>query len=193
MGPPLSIMPRGAWETPPGNLEIDGDLGSALMAAAAELSDDAEAHRLEHATEVQLPFLQVLAASNVRFVPITAGTGNFDSLVRLGQAMAKVFGQTESSALIVASSDMNHYESDKVTRIKDQKAIDQVLALDPEGLFDTVERENISMCGYGPTVAMLVAARLLGACKSEMVRYATSGEVSGDFDRVVGYAGMMVY
>ena len=163
------------------------------MAAAAELSDDAEAHRLEHATEVQLPFLQVLAASNVRFVPITAGTGNFDSLVRLGQAMAKVFGQTESSALIVASSDMNHYESDKVTRIKDQKAIDQVLALDPEGLFDTVERENISMCGYGPTVAMLVAARLLGACKSEMVRYATSGEVSGDFDRVVGYAGMMVY
>ncbi len=192
MGPPMSIMPKGAWETPLGDLEIDSALASALMAADNDLRDDAEAHRFEHATEVQLPFLQILADSKIRFVPITVGTGNYDALARLGQAMAKVLGQTGSSTLIVASSDMNHYEPDTITRIKDRKAIDRVLALDPRGLFDTVARENISMCGYGPTVAMLVAARLLGASKSELIKYTTSGDVSGDFDRVVGYAGMTV-
>jgi AmmeMemoRadiSam system protein B len=94
--------------------------------------------------------------------------------------------------LIIASSDMNHYESDAVTRVKDRKAIDRILAMDAEGLFDVVRRENISMCGYGPTVAMLTAAKLLGASKAELVKYATSGDVSLDFDHVVGYAGIIV-
>ena len=87
---------------------------------------------------------------------------------------------------------MNHYESDAVTRIKDRKAIDQILAMDPHGLYDVVRRENISMCGYGPAVTMMTAAKLLGASKAELVKYATSGDVSGDFDRVVGYAGMLI-
>jgi AmmeMemoRadiSam system protein B len=87
---------------------------------------------------------------------------------------------------------MNHYESDAVTRVKDRKAIDPILAMDPEGLFDVVRRENISMCGYGPTVAMLTAAKILGATKAELVKYATSGDVSMDFDHVVGYAGFVI-
>ena len=87
---------------------------------------------------------------------------------------------------------MNHYESDAITRVKDRKAIDQILALDPAGLYEVVRRENISMCGYGPTVSMLTAANLLGASKAELVRYATSGDVSLDFDHVVGYAGIIV-
>jgi AmmeMemoRadiSam system protein B len=87
---------------------------------------------------------------------------------------------------------MNHYESDAVTRVKDRKAIDRILAMDPEGLFDVVCRENISMCGYGPTVAMLTAAAILGATKAELVKYATSGDVSMDFDHVVGYAGIII-
>jgi hypothetical protein len=87
---------------------------------------------------------------------------------------------------------MNHYESDALTRIKDRKAIDQILAMDPRGLYDVVRRENISMCGYGPVVTMLAAAKLLGASKAELVKYATSGDVSGDFDHVVGYTGMVI-
>src|ERR1041385_506505 len=95
-------------------------------------------------------------------------------------------------AMIIASSDMNHYESDSVTRVKDRKAIDRVLNLDARGLFDVVRRERISMCGFGPTTSMLIAAGQLGATKAELVKYATSGDVSGDFDRVVGYAGIVV-
>ncbi len=98
----------------------------------------------------------------------------------------------DRTILIIASSDMNHYESDAITRVKDRKAIDQILMMNPEGLYDVVRRGNISMCGYGPAVSMLVAAKALGASKAELVRYATSGDVSLDFDHVVGYAGIMV-
>ena len=87
---------------------------------------------------------------------------------------------------------MNHYEPDGITRVKDFKAIDQILEMNPRGLYDTVKRENISMCGYGPTIAMLVASKIIGASKAELVKYATSGEVSGDYDQVVGYAGIVV-
>jgi AmmeMemoRadiSam system protein B len=162
------------------------------MAADPYLQDDIEAHRLEHAAEVQLPFMQECGPAGIRFVPITIGTGNLQRLQELGQAMATVIPRIAPEALIIASSDMNHYESDAPTRVKDRKAIDRVLAMDPEGLLNVVQRENISMCGYGPAVAMLTAAKLLGAAKAELVRYATSGDVSLDFDHVVGYAGMII-
>ena len=128
----------------------------------------------------------------MRFVPITIGTTNLDRLQELGRAIARVIQTLATDALIVASSDMNHYESDAITRVKDRKAIEKILDMDPEGLYETVRRENISMCGYGPAVSMLTAARLCGASKAELVKYATSGDVSLDFDHVVGYAGMMV-
>jgi AmmeMemoRadiSam system protein B len=94
--------------------------------------------------------------------------------------------------LLIASSDMNHYENDTITRVKDQKAIERILVMDARGLFDVVMHEDISMCGFGPTVAMLTAARRLGAVSTDLVRYATSGDVSGDRERVVGYAGILV-
>jgi len=192
LGPPLSIMRSGAWLTPLGELEIDQAVCASLIAADPQLADDAQAHRFEHALEVQLPFLQHLAASSVKFAPITIGTGNWQRLEALGQAIATVLAKADQRVLIIASSDMNHYESDAVTRIKDRKAIEQILAMDPQGLYDVVRRENISMCGYGPAVAMMTAAKLLGARKAELVKYATSGDVSGDFDRVVGYAGLLI-
>jgi AmmeMemoRadiSam system protein B len=191
-GPPLSIMKSGSWRTPLGEMPIDQEISEALMSADSDLQDDVEAHRFEHATEVQLPFLQQCGPAAGRFVPITIGTGNLQRLQELGRATAGVVQQAAPAALIIASSDMNHYESDAVTRVKDRKAIDQILAMDPEGLFDAVRRENISMCGYGPTVAMLTAAKILGATKAELVKYATSGDVSMDFDHVVGYAGFII-
>ena len=192
LGRPLSIMKSGAWETPLGNMQVDQEMCEALMAADAYLEDDAAAHRLEHALEVQLPFMQHIGGTSVQFVPITIGTDSFERLDELGRAIAKVVRNVDPGTLIVASSDMNHYESDSTTRVKDRKAIDQILAMEPRGLYDIVRREKISMCGYGPAVSMLTAAKLLGATRAELVKYATSGDVSLDYDHVVGYAGMMV-
>ncbi len=192
MGEPLAIMSLGAWHTPLGDVPVDAELAEALKAAMPLLSEDQAAHRYEHALEVQLPFLQVLRPG-FQFVPITVGTSNFEALSALGDAIGKLLAELSEPALVVASSDMNHYESDTVTRAKDRRAIDQILALDPRGLYDTVRQGNISMCGYGPATIMLTAARKMGATKAELIRYATSGDVSGDRDMVVGYAGIAVY
>ncbi len=191
MGASLSIMNEGLWDTPLGQVGVDGELADALLRSDPQLREDVEAHRAEHALEVQLPFLQAMKKS-FTFAPITVGTGSFDALERLGEAIATVVGKQQENVLVVASSDMNHYESDKVTRIKDKRAIDQILALDPRGLYDVVTQGDISMCGFGPAVAMLTAAKRLGAESAELVKYATSGDVSGDRDMVVGYAGVIV-
>jgi AmmeMemoRadiSam system protein B len=191
-GTPLSIMTNGAWRTPLGDMQIDEEICTALMDADRDLEEDSAAQRFEHAVEVQIPFLQHIGGAAVRFVPITIGTNRFGDLEQLGNAIAKVVREIAPGTLIIASSDMNHYESDAITRVKDHKAIDQVLAMNPRGLYDVVQREKISMCGYGPTVSMLTAAKLLGATRAELVKYATSGDVSLDFDHVVGYAGIVV-
>jgi MEMO1 family protein len=191
-GEPLAIMSEGAWHTPLGDVSIDEKLAEQLKAGLPLLSEDQTAHQYEHALEVQLPFLQVLAPG-FQFVPITVGTSNFAVLSALGTVIGSVAAKAGEPVLIIASSDMNHYETDSVTRVKDRRAIDQLLALDPRGLYDIVHKADISMCGYGPAVVMLTAARKLGATRAELVRYATSGDVSGDRDMVVGYAGVAVY
>ena len=192
VGQPLAIMSAGTWETPLGKVPIDSPLADGLKTRFPLLSEDANAHRAEHATEVELPFLQA-KSPNFAFVPIALGTGKFDVLENLGQAIADVVEAEPQPVLIIASSDMNHYESDQVTRLKDHKAIDRILALDARGLFDVVMNEDISMCGFGPTVVMLTAAKRLGATSAELVKYATSGDISGDREMVVGYAGVVVH
>jgi AmmeMemoRadiSam system protein B len=128
----------------------------------------------------------------LKFVPIALGTRQFEILEQLGNAIADVIAAQNDPVLIVASSDMNHYESDAVTRLKDHSAIEPILRLDTRALYDVVTQQHISMCGFGPAVAMLTAAKRLGATSAELVKYATSGEVSGDLDMVVGYAGIVV-
>jgi AmmeMemoRadiSam system protein B len=192
MGEPLAIMSEGAWHTPLGDAMIDSELADNLKSGLPLLSEDQAAHRYEHALEVQLPFLQVLAPG-FTFVPITVGTSNYDVLSALGTVIGNQIAEPKEPILIIASSDMNHYESDSITRVKDHKAIDQLLALDPRALYEVVHTGDISMCGYGPAVIMLTAARKLGATKAELIKYATSGDVSGDRDVVVGYAGVAVY
>jgi AmmeMemoRadiSam system protein B len=191
VGAPLSIMSEGAWETPLGKVPIDSELAADLMQRVPLLSEDSAAHRTEHAIEVQLPFLQALR-KDLRFVPIAIGTRQFDMLETLGQAIGGLLSATKERILVLASSDMNHYESDLVTRAKDHRAIDRILNLDPRGLYEVVIGEQISMCGYGPTVAMLTAVKHLGATSAELVKYATSGDISGDRQMVVGYAGITV-
>ncbi len=191
-GSPLSIMSDGAWETPLGPVSIDSELARSLKQRLPILTEDAAAHRAEHAAEVELPFLQV-SMPDITFVPIALGTGRYEVLKALGEAIAQVVRAQGGRVLIIASSDMNHYENDRITRAKDYMAIAPILALDPLGLFEVVVNEDISMCGFGPTVAMLTAARGLGATYAELVKYATSADVSGDRDTVVGYAGVLVW
>jgi hypothetical protein len=179
------------WETPLGDVPIDERFADTLKQSFPALQEDSAAHRAEHAAEVELPFLQLLQPQ-LQFVPIALGTGQLETLEQLGAALADVIAQQKEPVLMVASSDMNHYESDTITRVKDHQAIERILTLDPRGLHEVVTQQNISMCGFGPAVAMLTAAQRLGAQKAELVQYATSADVSGDHNVVVGYAGIII-
>jgi len=191
-GAPLAIATSGEWLTPLGAVPIDSELAADLCRSCRLLMEDTRAHDNEHAIEVQLPFLQ-RRVGTFRFVPIALGVGGLEALESLGRGIALTLKKREHvSVLIVASSDMNHYESDEVTRRKDALAIDQIKALDPQGLYAVVRREDISMCGYGPAIAMLTAAKELGATRADLIRYATSADASGDSSAVVGYAGIIV-
>jgi AmmeMemoRadiSam system protein B len=191
VGRALAIVSEGAWVTPLGSVAIDSAFAAALKQRCPLLQEDSTAHRSEHAIEVELPFLQTCQPA-LRFVPIALGTGQFDVLEQLGQAIADGIAVQDEPVLIVASSDMNHYEPDAITRVKDHSAIEPILALDARALYDVVTQQHISMCGFGPAVAMLIAARKLGATSAELVKYATSGDISGDRDAVVGYAGIVI-
>ena len=189
-GENAAILSSGAWRTPLGDAEIDEPLAEALRAACPLLREDSVAHSSEHSLEVQIPFLQALL-QEFTFVPIVLGTLRFEDLMAVGEAIGRVIAASGEEILLLTTSDLNHYENDATTRVKDRKAIDQMLALDARGLYDTCRNEAISMCGLGPTVAMLKALQSLGSTRAELVRYATSGDVSGDFGAVVGYAGML--
>ena len=190
-GESMAILSSGSWRTPLGDAAIDSALAAELVRACPRLREDSVAHEREHSLEVQLPFLQRMA-NDCRFVPIVLGIDRYPLLEELGRAVAKVIQAQEEKILVIASSDMNHYESDAITRVKDNRAIEKILALDPRGLYDDVRNEGISMCGYAATVVMLVAAIELGAKEAKLIRYATSGDVTGDFESVVGYAGIVV-
>ncbi len=191
-GEPAAILSSGAWRTPLGDARIDEALAEALKKACPLLREDSVAHSTEHSLEVQLPFLQLLAP-DFTFVPVALGTVRFESLVSVGEAIGRVLENSKENVLLLTTSDLNHYEDDATTRIKDRKAIEQLLALEPRGLYDTCRNEEISMCGLGPAAAMLTALKALGVKKSELVKYATSADVSGDRDAVVGYAGMIFF
>src|SRR6266567_2879631 len=189
-GEHAAILSSGAWRTPLGDAPIDEGLAGALRRECPVLREDSVAHSTEHSLEVQLPFLQALAPE-FSFVPVALGTVQFESLRDVGEAVAQVVAAHEEQVFILATSDMNHYEDDATTRRKDHKAIEQILKLDPRGLYDTVRQEKISMCGLGPAVATLTAAERLGIARAELVKYATSADVTGDRSEVVGYAGMI--
>jgi MEMO1 family protein len=189
-GQQLAILSSGAWRTPLGDAPIDEPLAEALRASCPLIHEDSVAHSGEHSLEVQLPFLQVLVPG-FAFVPLALGTIRFEELVSVGEAVGRALASTKDQALLLTTSDLNHYEDDATTRVKDGKAIDRLLALDARGLYDACRNEKISMCGLGPAVAMLTALRTLDANHAELVRYGTSADVSGDTSAVVGYAGMV--
>jgi AmmeMemoRadiSam system protein B len=189
VGEDAAIMSNGAWRMPWGDVPIDGELAARLKSACPLLREDSSAHSREHAIEVQLPFLHRFRP-DVRIVPVALGRLSLEECRELGENAADAIAGDAGRPLLVASSDMSHYVPDAVARKKDRMAIDRMLALDPEGLYRTVRSERISMCGVVPATVVLFAARRLGATSARLVRYATSGDVSRDFDQVVGYAGL---
>ena len=184
-----SIMCRGGWETPLGVIRIDEALASTLLKASSHLKEDSKAHLHEHSIEVQLPFVQVVGGE--AFVPITLMEVSYAICEEIGLALAKVIGDSDNPVLLVASSDMTHFESSDSAKSKDRLALDRVEAMDPKGLYDVVRSRDISMCGFIPATIMLVAVKALGAKQATVLEYATSGDVSGDYESVVGYAGVM--
>ena len=189
-GANAAILSSGAWRTPLGDAPIDEPLAEALREACPLLREDSVAHSSEHSLEVQIPFLQVLQPG-ITFVPIALGTVRFEDLLAVGEAIGNVIAASREEILLLTTSDLNHHENDATTRVKDHKAIDRILSMDARGLYDTCRNEAISMCGLGPAVAMLTALQRLGTVRPELVRYATSADVSGDYSAVVGYAGMI--
>ncbi len=190
-GADVAIMAEGAWAVPGGECKIDAKLARAIMGLSPLVEPDDEAHRYEHSIEVQLPFI-LHHAPGALIVPITIMFATLQDLKALGRAIAETVRGAGYPVVIVASSDMSHFNTDAEARVQDAMAIEHLLTLDPGGLYSTVRGHNISMCGVLPATAMLEAANHLGASKAELVRYATSGETSGDYDRVVGYAGVLV-
>lgn len=191
LGPSVSLMDDGAWDVPTGSLTIDRRLAARILQGTALASRDVQAHAYEHSLEVQLPFIAYFS-QDVSIVPIAIMRASYNECRELAEGIAKAVQAVDYPVTILASSDMSHYLPDKTARQLDEKAINRILALDPGGLYDTVMHEKISMCGVLPATVMLIAARLLGAKNARLVKYMTSGEVSGDYDSVVGYAGITV-
>jgi AmmeMemoRadiSam system protein B len=189
-GEDLAILSEGKWRTPLGDVPVDTELAAKLRKECPALREDSVAHSREHSLEVELPFLQVLHPG-FSFVPVAVGTLRFEDLAETGEGIARVLNETREEILIVTSSDMNHYEDDRITREKDRKAIECLLEVDAKRLYQVCRDEEISMCGLGPAITMLTAMKRLGVERAELVRYSTSGEVTGDRDSVVGYAGMI--
>lgn len=191
IGARTALYPDGEWLTPLGSAAINGRLAALVARHAPQVEEDATAHHYEHSLEVQLPFLQFVRP-DVSIVPLCLGFGDFASCRSLGEGLARAIREYGEETLIVASSDMTHYESAAAAREKDDQAIREVLALNPEGLVRTCREKGVTMCGVIPAAVMLVAARELGATGAELVRYATSGDVTGDNRQVVAYAALTV-
>ena len=188
-GEALAIVSSGKWRTPLGDVAIDEELAKRIRNACPTLREDELAHRREHSLEVELPFLQVLDPG-FTFVPVAVGSIRYPELVEVGEGLARLLLESTAQILVVTSSDMNHYEDEERTRWKDRQAIEALERVDASGLYEVCRRESISMCGLGPAVVMLTALKKLGAKKGQLVKYATSGDIAGDRERVVGYAGM---
>ena len=190
-GAMVGLMAEGAWQMPLGDVAINSELAKSVQRHSDLVETDEVAHRFEHSLEVQVPFLQYLQ-KDLTITPLVISHISLENCEKLGRQLAAGIKQYNKPVLMVASSDMTHYESRFSASSKDKQAIDQILDLDPAGLYRTVVQKGITMCGVIPTTVALMAALELGAKKAELVRYTDSGEASGDTRQVVGYAGIII-
>lgn len=191
-GEPFSLMSDGLWQMPFWDVEVEATLAEEILSAASFLKKDYQAHRSEHSIEVQLPFIQHFKGRKFKIVPIALYENVLEQCKKDGEAIAGVLRKRDKKVLIVATSDFTHYEPQEEAERKDKIAIDAILELNPEKLFDVCQKNDISMCGVGPVAMMLYSVKALGATKAELVKYMTSAERSRDYSSVVGYAGIII-
>ncbi len=191
MGPYVAMWPEGSWSTPLGEVAIDEAFVREFREAFPWAEESEQAHQKEHSLETQVPFLQMIRP-DVKIVPIVLKRLQVDAFLTLGQALAATIQKVGGDVLIVASTDMTHFEPQEMAAEKDHRAIEKMIDLDPEGLDETVRGYGISMCGSNSTSAMLHATQELGAEECKLIKYSNSGVVTGDFDHVVAYAGLIV-
>lgn len=191
MGTPASLAPAGEWLTPLGPVRIDSRLSELILEHSPLVQEDQAAHRFEHSLEVQVPFLQYRNPI-VSIAALCLALPDFPSIARVGEGVAQAIREFGEEVLIVASSDMTHYESADAARKKDDLALACIAEMDPEGLFTVCRDKGITMCGVVPAAVMMVAAKSLGATASRLVCYTNSGEVNGDHRSVVAYAALTV-
>nr|WP_320116567.1 AmmeMemoRadiSam system protein B [uncultured Desulfuromonas sp.] len=191
VGHPCALYSQGGWKTPLGEVPIAETLAQRLLDDVPHLTQEMQAHRGEHSLEVLLPFLQVKNPA-LSIIPLMLGSLSFPILQQLGEGIGAVLKEDGGRVLIVASSDMTHYEPSIVARKKDQLALDALLHLDAADLYHQVKSEHITMCGVCAAVLMILIARALGARHARLIRYGDSGDVNGDHSAVVGYAGVVI-
>jgi MEMO1 family protein len=192
LGNEIAIMSAGYWETPLGNIEIDEQLAKDIMNYDDRdlIVEDLQAHTFEHSIEVQLPFLQFIYPNNqFKIIPICISN---QQLVNMKYLADTIFIATkEKSCLLIASSDFTHYESQESAKRKDTEAIDKIISMDSKLFYDTISRKEASICGPGPIAIVIEVCKKLGIKKGKLLKYATSGDVSGMNDQVVGYASII--
>jgi len=188
----VSIYHEGVWETPLGEVEIDSEFAKAMIASSRFLDPDDKAHLYEHSVEVQVPFLQYVFGDRFRIVPIVIWHQTLEVAEDLARAIMRAAEATGRDYVYIASSDFTHYEPHEVAVERDSIALEAIRRIDPEGLFASIEKYDITMCGPGPVAALLYLARLNGVAEAEVLKHATSGDVTGDKSSVVGYAAIRV-
>jgi AmmeMemoRadiSam system protein B len=187
-GSALAVMNEGIWRTPLGDVEIDRETANQIVHESRIVDIDDSAHAHEHSIEVQLPFLQYLYGSEFKIVPICFLMQDLCSAREVGEAVAKAL--LDKKAVIIASSDMTHYEPQESAQRKDKRALEAIEAMDEVRFQSIIEDYNISACGHGPIAALITAAKILGGREARLLCYRTSGDVIGDRSSVVGYAAV---
>ena len=190
-GSGVSMMPEGVWETPLGQVEVDEETASVISRASDMIDLDDRAHLYEHSIEVQLPFLQYVLKTGFQFVPICMMMQDQETSAEVGKAVGEALKGRDG--LVIASSDMTHYESADSAKRKDRLAIDAILALDDARLQETVESHRITMCGHGPVASAIAASKILNAKAARLLGYSTSGDITGDDSAVVGYLAASIH
>lgn len=189
-GENISIMAEGRWKTPLGELEIDAEMAEDILKNSKIIKNDKKAHKYEHSIEVQLPFIQYIFGKDIKFVPICMTRQDINTDIEIAKSICS--SVVDKNILIIASSDFTHYEPQEYAKNVDKQAINAILEFNPKKLYDMIYHQNLTMCGPGPITVMLIACETLGAKKAELLKYATSGDISGEYGRVVGYASLII-
>ena len=187
-GSALAVMNEGVWRTPLGDVEIDSETADKIVQSSEIVDVDDVAHAYEHSIELQLPFLHYLFGSGFKFVPVCFMMQDLESSREVGKATARALAG--KNGLVIASTDMTHYEPQERAEKKDRMALEAAIKMDEEQYYSIIESQAVSSCGYGPTIAAITATKELGANKAELLCYRTSGDVTGDYSGVVGYASI---